>query len=261
MRLSEKEMADLCALADGTLPAERCAEVEARVAASPELAELVERQRRSLAATRALAVEPVPVSLTASVAATVETGRPARDTWWSRRGRLALGLSAAGVVVALAAIVVLSLSGGPASAGPSVADAAQLALRPPNEAAPARAGTGGTGLAAAVQGVVFPDLAASTGWRAVGMRQGSVGGRDATVVYYEKEGRRIGYAIVAGPALARPGDATTTSLDGVQYQTLSLGGRPAVTWRRAGHTCVLIGAAPAPELLSLASWGGGGALP
>jgi len=165
------------------------------------------------------------------------------------------------VLAALAAILVLSLGGGPTSAGPSVADAAQLALRPPNAAAPAPAGAGGTELAAAVQGVAFPDLAATAGWRAVGMRQGSVGGRDATVVYYEKEGRRIAYAIVAGPALSRPGDATTTSLGGVQYQALSLGGRPAVTWRRAGHTCVLIGAAPPPELLSLASWGGGGALP
>jgi anti-sigma factor RsiW len=38
-------MAELSALADGTLPADRRAEVEARVAASPELQELVERQR------------------------------------------------------------------------------------------------------------------------------------------------------------------------------------------------------------------------
>jgi anti-sigma factor RsiW len=33
--LSEQELAELCALADGTLPAERRAAVEARVAASP----------------------------------------------------------------------------------------------------------------------------------------------------------------------------------------------------------------------------------
>jgi hypothetical protein len=41
-QLSERELAEFAALADGTLPAERRAEVEARVAASPELQELLE---------------------------------------------------------------------------------------------------------------------------------------------------------------------------------------------------------------------------
>ena len=50
-QLSEHELAELAALADGTLPADRRAEVEARVAASPELQELLERQRQSLALT------------------------------------------------------------------------------------------------------------------------------------------------------------------------------------------------------------------
>ena len=66
----------------------------------------------------------------------------------------------------------------------------------------------------------------------------------------------MAYAIVAGPALPRPSNATTTALGGVQFQTLSLQGRPAVTWRRLGHTCVLIGSASRAELLSLASWSG-----
>jgi hypothetical protein len=35
---------------------------------------------------------------------------------------------------------------------------------------------------------------------------------------------------------------------------LRIDDRLAVTWRRAGHTCVLIGDAPRPELLKLASW-------
>jgi hypothetical protein len=41
---------------------------------------------------------------------------------------------------------------------------------------------------------------------------------------------------------------------GVQYQTLRIDGRLAVTWRRGGHTCVLIGDAPRAELVTLASW-------
>jgi hypothetical protein len=37
-------------------------------------------------------------------------------------------------------------------------------------------------------------------------------------------------------------------------------GRPTVTWRRLGHTCVLTGTASSAELLALASWRGGGTL-
>jgi hypothetical protein len=40
----------------------------------------------------------------------------------------------------------------------------------------------------------------------------------------------------------------------VNYQTLSSDGRLAMTWRRDGHTCVLIGQATRRELLKLASW-------
>jgi anti-sigma factor RsiW len=52
-QLSDRELAELAALADGTLPADRRPEVEARVAASPELREPLERQRQSLALTAA----------------------------------------------------------------------------------------------------------------------------------------------------------------------------------------------------------------
>lgn len=64
--LSERELAELSAFADGTLPPERRAEVQARVAASPELLELVERQRRTVAATQALSTEEPPESLVAT---------------------------------------------------------------------------------------------------------------------------------------------------------------------------------------------------
>src|SRR5437773_11995157 len=73
-------MADLCALADGTLPAERRAEVEARVDASPELQELLERQRRAVLAAQSLAAEDVPASLQARVEAQ-------RRALGARRGR------------------------------------------------------------------------------------------------------------------------------------------------------------------------------
>jgi anti-sigma factor RsiW len=242
--LSERDFAELCAFADGTLPAERRAAVEARVAADPQLQELVDRQRRSVAATRALADEPVPWSLQAAVEKQRGTRRT-RSSWLAPRLGLA-GAAAAAVV----AIVAVSLSGGPAA--PSVADAAQLAARPPSEPAPSSAGA--TTLAANVEGVVFPDLRQAYGWRPVGARHGKLDGRKATVVYYEKGGRRIAYAIVSDGGLPRPSDARSTVIGGERYQALRLAGRPAVTWRRDGHTCVLIGSAPRSELLRLASY-------
>src|SRR5262245_66316975 len=99
--LSERELAELAAFADGSLPPERRAEVEARVAASPELLQLVERQRRTLAATQALSAEDPPESLVATVDA-LSFGRIKRSTgarWFATRRAL-------GCVFALVAVVV-----------------------------------------------------------------------------------------------------------------------------------------------------------
>jgi anti-sigma factor RsiW len=95
-QLSEREMAELCALADGSLPPDRRAAVEAWVAGSPELQFLLERQRRSLEASRVAASEPMPPSLPTPVEAQLHRTR--------RRGarrlvpRLAFGGVAAGAV-------------------------------------------------------------------------------------------------------------------------------------------------------------------
>ncbi|HZO61583.1 MAG TPA: hypothetical protein VFB35_01225 [Gaiellaceae bacterium] len=248
-QLSAEEMQELCALADGTLSADRRAAVEARVAASPELAELLERQRQALAATRALAAEEVPVPLRAAV----EARRRALSSHGARRWRLAPRLALAGAAaVAGAVIAAVVLSGGPGA--PSVAEAARLADGPPNVAAPPPARAGSTRLALAVEGVAFPNFAQWSGWRALGARRGTVDGRDVTAVFYGKAGRRIAYVIVSGSELGRASGGRTTLRQGVGYQTLTLDGRLAVTWRRGGHTCVLLGRASRAELLELASW-------
>lgn len=242
-RLSSEEMAELCALADGTLPAERRDEVEARVAASPELQEVVERQRRAVLAVRALAEEEVPGSLQAALRA--RAGRRPR--------RLVPRLAVAGAAAVAAAVVAaVVLTGGPGA--PTVADAARLGTQPATEPAPSPAGAAGTKLAVAVDGVPFPNLTRFAGWRAVGVRHGRIGDRDATVVVYRKDGRRLGYVIVAGAGLVRPSAAQATVIRRVEYQTLRLSGRLAVTWRRGGRTCVLLGQATPRELLRLASW-------
>jgi anti-sigma factor RsiW len=251
--LSEREMAELAALADGTLAPERRAEVEARVAASPELQELLERQRRSVAATRALAEEPAPESLREAVEARLGGPEPRR-----RRGmRLAPRLALAGALAFAVAMAAALFSGGPGA--PTVAEAARLAEQAPSEPAP-RPLAGGTQLALDVEGVVFPNLLEAYGWQAVGARHDELDGREATTVFYEKGGRRIAYVIVASPGLPRPPGATSTTRDGVLFQTLRVDGQLAVTWRRLGRTCVLIGPAPPGELLTLASWRGDGTL-
>src|SRR5947199_10244108 len=244
-RLSTQEMAELCALADGTLSAERRAEVEARVAASPELLELVERQRRALTATQALGQEPAPASLLEAVEA-LRSGR-------ARTRRFAPRLALAGALAAaVTAVAVVVLSGGPA--GPTVADATRPASEPANGPAPARLVNSSTKLAVNVEGLAFPYLARLYGWHARGARRGRVDGRNATVVFYGKNGKRLAYVIVGGAGLPRPSGAQVTTKRGVEYQTLRLNGRLAVTWRRGGRTCVLSGQVTRAELLKLASW-------
>lgn len=253
-KLSEQEMADLAALADGTLPAERRAPLEAKLATSPELRELLERQRMAVAATHVAASEPVPASLRTSVERTI--GEPARSR---RRVRLVPGLALGGAVAAVAAVVLaLVLTGAPK--GPTVADAARLAASPPTGPAPSRVDDSKSKLAVSVDNVVFPDLARAYGWRAVGVRHDVVDGRAATVVYYEKGGTRIGYVILAGSAVPSPSGAETVTQRGVRYEALNVEGHPTVTWQRLGHTCVLTGPASRSELLTLASWRGGGTL-
>jgi hypothetical protein len=253
-KLNAQEMAELVALADGTLPADRRGPLEARIAESPELQELLDRQRTAVAATRAAAAEPVPASLQATVEGRVRGKEADR-----RRPRLVPGLALGGAVAAAAAVVLaLVLTGGPS--GPTVADAARLASQPPSGPAPARLDDSKAKLTARVDDVVFPDFARTYGWRPVGVRQDAVEGRYAKVVYYEKGGERIGYVITAGSALPEPSGAKTIERRGVRYEKLSVDGQPAVTWERLGHTCVLTGGSSASELITLASWRGGGTL-
>jgi anti-sigma factor RsiW len=252
-KLSAREMAELAAYADGTLPAERRGSLEARIAESPELQELLDRQRGSLAATKMLADEPTPASLRTTVEERTRGGAARRP-----RRRLVPGLALGSAAIAATAIVlVLALAGGPS--GPTVADAARLASQPPSGPAPARLDHSQTKLTAHVDGVVFPDLTHPWGWRQVGVRHEQLDGRTATVVYYEKGAQRVGYVITAGSALRSPTGAESVTKHGVRYQTLDVDGHPAVTWERLGHTCVLTGTSPA-ELLRIASWRGGGTL-
>ena len=246
--LTDAELGDLARLADGTLPPGRRAEVEARVAASPQLASIVARQTTVLDALRE---SPGTTGAPPRLRARLERRpAPARSRW------------RAGGAVAVAAAALLAVILALPSGAPGVADAAALAIQAPERAAPRPVPGTPQLLREDVDGVPFPNYAAKFPWKPSGERDDDPSGRDATTVYYRNGARRIGYTIVSGDALDEPSDARTTTRGGVEYRLFRQDGRNVVTWLRDGHTCVLSGKAVRPaELLELADWRGKGAIP
>lgn len=254
--LSDDELADLARLADGTLPDECRADVEARVAASPELAHIVERQTVALKALARTTDTGAPARLRADIE------RPRGSRRLAGRPRRTLPLRGALVAAVAAALALAFVLPTAFTSGPSVADAAALGQRPPTEGAPSGAPGTPQLLRAKVDGVPFPNYAAKFGWKPAGARHDDPSGRGATTVFYAKGGRRIAYTIVSGDALDSPSDARTTKRGGVEYRSFSNNGRTVVTWKRDGHTCVLSAkAVPPAELIALADWRGNGAIP
>jgi hypothetical protein len=176
-----------------------------------------------------------------------------------RRGHGSLGLRLGGVValaVAVAALV-LALAGGGA---PTVSSrqVSKLTLREATAPAPEESMASRGQLTAAVQGVAFPYWKDRFGWRATGMRTDRVDGRTVTTVFYgDRQGGRIGYAIVSGTTASRPRPGRLAWWSGTPYRLLSVNGTPTVTWLRRGHLCVVSGrGVDSATLLRLASWGG-----
>jgi hypothetical protein len=244
---------ELAALADGTLDSERRAEVEAALATSPDLAALLEEQKRALALVRnAGGAVDAPAALRARIAS---ERRPAR----APRRRLQLGVGLATAAAAALALF-LALPGG--AGGPSVAAAAELSTRPATGAAPTPEAAQPKLLARSVGGVPFPNWQEKFGWEASGVRTDTLGGRRTTTVFYLKEGHRLGYTIVDGASLRAPKDATLVERAGTELRTFSLHGRLVVTWLRGGRTCVLSASGVARGvLLKLAAWNGKGSIP
>jgi anti-sigma factor RsiW len=247
---TDRELAELSALADGTLDPSRRAEVEARIAASPELSAEYDRERRLLAAlAQARSAERAPAALRARV----EAARPSRRTATRRRIVYGGGFAGALAVIALALVLILP-SGTPGA--PSVSEAAALATRGADRPAPAPDPSNPTArLNESVGEVYFPNWASSRlHWRAVGERIDRLAGRSAVTVYYAWGKERIAYTIIGTPALKEPA-APETWLDGTAIRTLTLNGRLIVTWRRAGAACVLSASGvKASELQMLAAW-------
>jgi hypothetical protein len=254
MAEEHEDHAELAALADGTLRGRRRAELEQEVARSPELRALLAEQEWAVALLSGLDLE-APANLRERVA---PRAKPRRFQPRPLHLGAAVGATAALAVVAIA--VILALGG---ASSPSLAKAAALGQRPAAGAAPA-ARTGQPKLLAVdVEGVPFPNWAAKFGWEPVGTRTDTIRGRRATTVFYSKAGKRLAYTIVAGDPLKVPSGGAPAVREGTRLLAFAdLAGRPAVTWLREGHTCLLTAdGVPRATMLKLAGWKGQGAVP
>jgi hypothetical protein len=168
---------------------------------------------------------------------------------------LRLGAAVTTLAVALAAVVI-ALSGGPSSNGPSLGQEMALTLRAATLPAPAESTTVSDQLNASVDGVVFPYWGERFGWKTSGARRDAIDGRTIQTVFYNAPGgERIGYAIVSGkPATAARGGVVRWR-GKTPYRVLEEGGVSVVTWVRDGRRCVVSGrGVSAATLLRLASW-------
>jgi hypothetical protein len=169
----------------------------------------------------------------------------------------ALGLASAGAVAAavVAVAITVGLGGGGSARTVSFSQAAASTLRAATLPAPGESRTHRTQLAVAVDGVPFPYWEDRFGWHSTGSRTDLVDGRSITTVFYsDSGGRRIGYAILAGPT-PRVGGGVIAWRAGVSYRLLTENGAAVVTWLRDGHLCVVSGrGVSSATLLGLASW-------
>jgi hypothetical protein len=269
--------AALAALADGALPEQRRESVLAQLAKSPELAAELEDQRRAVMLVRSLERIEAPALLRRSIelaaegeAAVGATGDGSAGGAGSARGarrqRASGGSSShlrlpsrllAGVAFAAAVVVlVLVLTTGGSTSAPTVLQASGAGLRTAAGAAPSESPHNPHLLVASAAGISYPYWGGKLGWQAVGARTDTVGGRTVTTVFYANaRSQRIGYSIVAGPALAIPAGSTSVERHGVSFRVMSHANPTIVTWREAGHTCILTArGVGAGTLMHLAAW-------
>jgi hypothetical protein len=177
------------------------------------------------------AVEDVeaPPRLRASVATQARDQR-------SRRRWIAVPAFSAAAVAALVAVALLAIG---TNGGPTIGDAAGLALRNPTLPPPAGQPRNERFLSAGVGRVQFPNYRYSTPFHTTGARSDELNGRRARTVVYGLGAKRIGYTIVSGKPLPVPSGARRVSHGGEEFAVLRRHGALVVTWREGGHTCVL----------------------
>ncbi len=231
-RHTQPSEAELARFADGSLPGARRSELLARIDASPELARALADQERVVSMLRSVD-EVAPTALRTRI-----EGMTASSSTRSATSRRFILAAATGLGIVAAAVIGVTQ---PGSSRPSVSETAKLALAPPTTGAPAEVATRPGLLAVAVDRVSFPYWRASFGWRAVGTRTDVLRSRRIVTVYYaDRTGARVGYSIVAGPALTAP-EGMVLIRHGVRFSLVHDGRLHIITWLRSGHTCVLAG--------------------
>jgi anti-sigma factor RsiW len=185
--LSERDEADLAALADGRLDPARRAGLEQRADADPVLAGAMARQRAGLAAITAAAEgTSAPVALRTRVEAMQREAAAPRRSRVPRLPSLGRWLPAAGLATAaaLGLVFVLFLGGGP------TADSVLAAAARPPVAAASLDPNQPALLRQEADGVRFPNYAAKFGWQAAGTRTDSFDERGSRTVFYRLAGSR-----------------------------------------------------------------------
>jgi hypothetical protein len=175
------------------------------------------------------------------------------------RPRVAL----AGAVAAVAAAVVFALTlVTHLGTHPTIAEAAHPSALAATAPAPAQDASRPTLLRASFAGVTYPDWKRQFGWRTTGQRHDELeGGRSSETVFYQHTHHRIGYTVVSGKPLKRPGNAQRFVVNGLLMLAYKDGRRDVVTFERNGRTCVLAGVVHhRSTLIKLASWKAEGAI-
>lgn len=253
-KLSDRDRSDLAAYADGSLSARRRAALDERLASDPALRARLDEQRAGLSAIRAADVR-APLSLRERLEDQRRRAAPA-----ARRRRIIVGGGLAGAAGAVALTLALVLPGD-VPGGPSLVQAARLSTLAPTGPPPTPK-PGNPGLLNISSGsVTFPDWK-DIEWPASGMRTDQLGDRSITTVFYVREGRTVGYSIVAGRRLRVPAATTDEVVGDTRYHLFQAGRLRVVTWVRDGQTCVLTGRTTKPEILfKLAAYRGPHAAP
>jgi hypothetical protein len=184
-----------------------------------------------------------------------QTARPAPRS--RPRVVLAGAVATAAVAVVLALTLVAELG-----SHPTIAEAARPSALAATAPAPAQDAGRPTMLRASFAGVTYPDWNRQFGWRTTGRRHDSLeGGRTAETVFYQHTHHRIGYTVVSGKPLERPGHAQRFVVNGLQMLAYKDGRRDVVTFERNGRTCILAGVVHRRStLVKLASWKADGAI-
>jgi hypothetical protein len=210
------------------------------------MTQLSDSERIGAAIRAAAAGVEAPQGLRAEVARAAGERRPSRRRWIAVP---VLGVLLAAVITAVA-LVALD-SGG----GPTIADAAGLALKNPTAPPPAGDRRDKRFLRAEVDGVRFPNYRYSTPFHTAGARSDELHGRRALTVVYGLGDKRVGYTIVSGKPLPVPSGARRVTRDGLRLAAFRRHGALVVAWREGGHTCVLASkSVNLDRLLTWAAW-------